>query len=210
MSDPVGWPKAPTSGPVALLGGSFNPPHVAHALLAQAVLATQKVQSVWVLPCADHAFGKPLAPFLHRLQMCRLAFRWLGDAVRVLDVEAHLPAPNYTLQTLRSLKEAHPQIQPRWVIGSDILAELHRWREPERVQELCSFIVFPRGGHPDRHSSHLSPTATTLAFSLPEISSSQIRERLAQGAKAAGLLDRAVDRYCRQNGLYLAAPAAAP
>lgn len=185
-------PALPPSGRVGLLGGSFNPPHLAHALLAHAVLGHGSVEAVWVLPCADHPFGKPLAPFEERMAMCRLAFRHLPE-VAVLDVERRLPTPSYTVQTLRTLREAAPALAPSWIVGSDILDELHKWREHDALETLCELLVIPRSGYRQEGA---------LAFDLPEVSSTEIRERLGKGKDASGLLDRAVGEHIAAQGLY--------
>jgi nicotinate-nucleotide adenylyltransferase len=185
-------PALPASGRVGLLGGSFNPPHLAHALLAHAVLAHGSVDAVWVLPCADHPFGKPLAPFAARKAMCRLAFRHLSD-VAIVDVEQRLPTPSYTVQTLRALREALPALRPSWIVGSDILDELHKWREHEALETLCELLVIPRSGYRQQGA---------LGFDLPEVSSTDIRARLARGEGAAGLIDRAVGEHIVAEGLY--------
>jgi nicotinate-nucleotide adenylyltransferase len=185
-------PPLPPSGRVGLLGGSFNPPHLAHALLAHAVLGHGAVDAVWVLPCADHPFGKPLAPFEERLAMCRLAFRHLAEAM-VLDVEQRLPTPSFTVQTLRALRAAAPALKPSWIVGSDILDELHKWREHETLETLCDLLVIPRSGYRREGA---------LGFDLPEVSSTDIRHRLAVGADVSGLLDRAVGQHIAAQGLY--------
>lgn len=193
-------PPLPPSRRVAVLGGSFNPPHVAHALLAHLVLLAEDVEEVWVLPCADHPFGKDLAPFDDRLSLATLAFRHLLQ-VRVLDVENRLPAPSYTVNTLRALHAVRPGIEPAWVIGTDILAELDKWREPEAVKALCRFIVVRRAGYPG-HS--------TLVFELPRVASTDVRAMLARGEAAVGTLDRQVLAAIRARGLYAAGPAQPP
>lgn len=181
---------------VALLGGSFNPPHIAHALLAHAVLLSEPVDVVWVLPCADHPFGKALAPLEDREAMCQMAFMHLGDRVSVVPVEQALPQPSYTVQTLRALREARPDVAYSWVVGSDILDELPRWREPEELQRLCSFIVVPRAGF--RQEGRLQLT-------LPEVASRDIRARLARGEDVRGFVPREVADHIEARGLYRAA-----
>lgn len=186
-------PALPEGGRVALFGGSFNPPHLGHALAVLSVLATSDAGAVWLLPCADHPFGKDLAPMADRLEMCRRAFSHFGEAVRVVDVEARLPRPSYTVETLRALHAARPGIQPRLVVGSDILEELDRWREPEALRELCELVVLPRGGYEG---------GAVLDFSLPEISSTDLRARMARGEPVSGSLDRRVLAYIKERGLY--------
>lgn len=176
---------------VAIFGGSFNPPHIAHALLAHYALATADVEELWVIPCADHAFGKNLASFDDRLQMCRAAFRHLGSSVKIFDVENRLPKPSYTVQTIRFLREQYPHIHPVLVVGSDILDDLHRWREPDALRELCTLHVIPRAGY----------TKTGDVF-LPEISSTEIRRRLSAGEDLSSLCDRAVVDYINKYQIY--------
>ncbi len=185
-------PALPASGKVAILGGSFNPPHLSHALLGVAVLTAEPYDALWVLPCADHPFGKSLAPFALRQQMCVAAFENVANT-HVLDVEQRLPAPNYTVQTLRYLRAACPGLQPAFVVGTDILAELDRWREPDALQQLCDFIVIPRGGY---------PREGRLELQLPEVSSTEIRDRIATGKDASGLLSHKVETLIATSGLY--------
>jgi nicotinate-nucleotide adenylyltransferase len=188
-------PPLPENKRVALLGGSFNPPHLAHALLALCALSADDVGAVWVLPCADHPFGKSLAPLAHRVAMCRLAFAPLGERVQVVDVESRLPTPSFTVQTLRALRAARPAIEPKWIIGSDILPELHLWRESETLETLCELFVVPRAGYDDAGRGR-------LGFALPEISSTDVRARLAGGGDVSGLLDRGVAAYVAEHELY--------
>ena len=186
-------PSLAAGNRIGLLGGSFNPPHLAHALLALSVLSTGEVDQIWVLPCADHPLGKSLAPMRDRVEMTKCAFAYLGERVSVLDLEAHLPKPSFTLQSVRFLLDLAPQLQPRWIIGSDILDELHLWKEPEKLQQLAPFLVFPRAGF--RREG-------VLDFVLPEISSSNIRERLHAGQNVHGSLDHKVLDYIERHGLY--------
>jgi nicotinate-nucleotide adenylyltransferase len=189
--DAATLPDVKAGARVALLGGSFNPPHIAHALLAHAALAALDVDAVWVMPCADHPFAKSLAPFDMRLEMCRRAFRHLR-ACDVIDVEARLPVPSFTVQTVRALKAARPDVTLLFLVGADILAELPRWREPEVLRTLVRLVVFPRPGH----------MGGELAVTLPDVSSTAIRQALERGDDATGVLDRAVIEVIERRGLY--------
>lgn len=191
MIDARALPDVPHGARVALLGGSFNPPHVAHALLAHAALATLDVDAVWVLPCADHPFAKALAPFAARVEMCTAAFRHLA-ACAVVDVEARLPQPSYTVDTLRALRSARADLSFTLLVGADILAELPRWKEPDALRALATLAVFPRAGH----------AGGELAVVLPDVSSSDVRRAIARGEGARGVLDRAVVDVIERHGLY--------
>ncbi|MCI0570479.1 MAG: nicotinate-nicotinamide nucleotide adenylyltransferase, partial [Myxococcaceae bacterium] len=84
---------------VAILGGSFNPPHVGHLLAAHFVRATQAVDEVWLMPSFRHPFGKALAPFEHRLAMCEALCRDTSGWMRAVDVERHVPGEGRTVDT---------------------------------------------------------------------------------------------------------------
>jgi len=180
---------------VALLGGSFNPPHLAHLLLAHWALATQPVDEVWLLPSFVHPFGKALAPFGDRVRMCELAVRALRGAF-VCPAEAELqgdPLVGKTVRTLEHLLEKHPGRRFALVIGADVLPETAKWYRWDRVRELAEVLVVGREGYP--------PVAGAPTF--PAISSSIIRERLGRGEEVGGLVPRRVLEYIRERGLYL-------
>ncbi|HTN51843.1 MAG TPA: nicotinate (nicotinamide) nucleotide adenylyltransferase [Anaeromyxobacter sp.] len=182
------------AGEVALLGGSFNPPHVAHAMAAWWTLATQGVREVWLLPAYRHPFGKELAPFEDRVRMCELAVAAIRGA-HVCTAEAELaadPLVGKTARTLEHLAGKHPDLRFALVIGADILGEVDKWWRWERVRELARIIVVGREGHP--------PVAG--APSLPAISSTEIRARLARGEDVAGLVPEKVRAYLAERKLY--------
>src|SRR5512142_54447 len=181
---------------VALLGGSFNPPHVAHLMVAQWVLVTQPVDQVWLLPSFVHPFGKELAPFPDRVRMCELAVRWLRGAF-VCAAEAELqgdPLVGKTARTLEHLAAKHPDHRFSLVVGADVLPDTGKWYRWDRVRELAGLIVVGREGY--------APVAGSPSF--PAISSSAIRDRIARGGDVAGLVPRRVLEHVRARGLYAA------
>lgn len=178
---------------IGMLGGSFNPPHLGHLLIATAVYAVEELDHLWVIPTADHAFGKDLAPFADRVRMCHLAFRHFGGGAAVLDIEDRLPRPSYTVNLLRALHAVRPGIKPVWIAGSDVLADLPRWKEPEEVQRLARFVVVPRKGYEG---------GTRLRVDLPELSSTDIRQLRAKGEDITGLVDHEVLTYVGRRDLY--------
>jgi len=178
---------------LAVFGGSFDPPHVGHVLAASWVLCTAAVDRLLVVPAFAHAFGKELAPFEHRRAMCELAFDPLRG-VTVSDVEARAGGPSYTVHTLERLRAAHPGATLRLVIGSDLVEQVPTWHEGHRVPELAPLLVVGRGGH----------VRGTEDVSMPEVSSSEVRRRLAGDEPADALVPRAVLAYAREKGLYRA------
>jgi nicotinate-nucleotide adenylyltransferase len=179
---------------VALFGGSFNPPHIAHQMVCLYVLETTPVDEVWMVPTYRHAFQKPLAPFDDRVAMCELAAAPFGGRVVVSDIEAQLDTDaNRTLETIHALLAQRPDLQLRLVIGSDILAETAKWYRWSEIEKLAPPIVVGRAGHgPDP-----SPGP-----SLPDISSTEVRARIARGHSAVPLVSRDVMDYIAHRGLY--------
>jgi nicotinate-nucleotide adenylyltransferase len=179
---------------IALLGGSFNPPHVAHLMAAWWTLATQGVSEVWLLPSYRHPFGKQLEPFEHRVRMCQLAAAAIRG-VRVCAVEAELagdPLVGKTVRTLEHLAARHPRLRFALVVGADVLAETDKWYRFDRVRQLARLIVVGRAGHPGGGG----------APALPPVSSTEVRDRLRRGEDVSALVPRAVLEYIRRRGLY--------
>ncbi|HEX6766291.1 MAG TPA: nicotinate-nicotinamide nucleotide adenylyltransferase [Polyangiaceae bacterium] len=184
---------------VAVYGGSFDPPHVAHLFTASYVLATGGFARVLVIPVYDHAFEKPLAPFEHRVAMCRLCFSGLRD-VEVSDLEALLPRPSYTERTLERIVHDHPDWRLSFVMGSDTLADTAKWHHYEQVAALAPPFVVTRRGHEQPDG------APAL---LPEISSTRVRELFARSPhdpaarhELEAFVPENVRRYVEEHALY--------
>jgi nicotinate-nucleotide adenylyltransferase len=182
---------------IALLGGSFNPPHVAHVMAAWWALATQGVREVWLLPSWRHPFGKALAPFDHRVRMCRLAVASVRGA-HVCTAEAELaddPLCGKTARTLEHLRQKHPELDFALVVGADILPDTPKWYRWDRVEALARVVVVGRQGYP-------APPGGG-APALPDVSSSAVRQALARGEDVSALVPRRVLDYAREHRLYL-------
>lgn len=184
---------------IALLGGSFNPPHVAHVMAAWWALATQGVREVWLLPAYRHPFGKALAPFEDRVELCRRAVASIRGA-HVCTAEAELaddPLCGKTARTLEHLRAKHPDLDFALVIGADILPDTPKWHRWDRVQALARVVVVGRQGWPAGPG-----TPVGAAPSLPAISSTEIRERLARGEDVSALVPARALAYALERGLY--------
>jgi len=180
---------------IALLGGSFNPPHVAHVMAALWALSTQGVREVWLLPSYRHPFGKALAPFEDRVAMCTLAVAAVRGAA-VCAAEAELmddPLCGKTARTLEHLKVKHPGLDFALLVGADILPETAKWYRWDRVNELARVVVVGREGYEGG-----------AELRLPAVSSSLVRERLGRGEDVSALVPRRVVDYVRERGLYRA------
>jgi nicotinate-nucleotide adenylyltransferase len=174
---------------IALFGGSFNPPHVAHQMAALYALETSACDELWMVPAFEHPFQKPLAPFADRFEMCRIAARRL-PGVTVSRVEADLGGASRTLVTVEHLMKLHPGAAFSLVFGADLLAERHSWYGWDEIQRRCELIVIGRAGYDGPEPK------------LPQISSSEIRERLRRGEDVSCLLPREVLTYIQAHGVY--------
>jgi len=187
---------------VALFGGSFNPPHVAHQLVALYVLETCGVDELWFVPTYVHPFHKELAPYADRIAMCKLAIGALGARAKVSRAEealAQKPGFNSsrTLELVELLREHHPEHQFRLVIGGDILAETPKWYRWDDLAALAPPIVVGRAGFA------VPPGTTETGVVMPKISATQARALVAAGdPHAASLLPSEVLRYIAARGLY--------
>jgi nicotinate-nucleotide adenylyltransferase len=178
----------------AILGGSFNPPHVAHVMAAYWTLATQGVSEVWLLPSYRHPFGKALAPFEDRVRMCELAAAPIRG-LHVCTAEADLaedPLVGKTARTLEYLVEKHPDRAFTLVVGADVVADTPKWYRFDRVRELARVLVVGRSGE----------AAASEGPVLPDVSSTEVRDRLSRREDVSALVPARVLAYIRERGLY--------
>lgn len=188
-----------TKARVALYGGSFNPPHTSHVLSVAYALSACPIDAVWVVPVWRHAFDKPLAPFSDRVEMCRRAFAPFGHRARVAEVERELGGVSRTIDTVRYLLERHEHISFSLLLGADLFAERHRWKQFEELERLVSMHVVGRAGVEP-------PSDVATGPPLPAVSSTDIRDRLAKGESVVGLVPLAVAAYAEQRALYSSSP----
>ena len=179
---------------VALFGGSFNPPHVAHQMVALYVLETARIDQIWFVPTWKHPFHKPLAPFEARLRMCEIAVKSLGSRARVSEIERTIGGPSRTLNTVRRLRKLNPTHEYSLVIGSDVAEEVPGWYRSADLQALVPFIIVGRRA--------AKGAAEHTPVTMPEVSSTEVRSLLRAGKSAEGLVPRAVLDYIYRHGLY--------
>lgn len=194
---------------IGVFGGSFDPPHAAHAALARAARAHLALDLVIWLPTATPPHKRaPAASFAHRAAMAR-ALTAGEAATEVSELEASLPPPSYTVQTLAALRAEYGEGHA-WhlIVGADNWAGFARWRDPDAVLAAASLAVYPRAGFP---VENLPPGATLLNFPVMPEQSTDFRAWLARDrAGALAALPPAVADYIRTHGLYAdAAPGGA-
>ena len=185
---------------VGVFGGSFDPPHVGHVLLATWALSAGGIDRLIVVPTFAHVVGKKSAPFEDRVTMARAAFSILDPArVEVSRIEERLPPPSFTIHTLRALSEEHPGAAFRLLVGADVLGALPRWHDVEGIEAIAPLLVGGRSGHA---ASAEGRSVEADVPSFPEVSSTVIRARLAAGQDVRSLVPELVLTHLRARGLY--------
>lgn len=173
---------------VGIYGGSFDPPHAVHVMIASYALSCMGLDHILILPCADHPFGKKMTPFDLRMQMTKIAFSFMGESVEVSDMERSLPTPSYTINTVKALKNRYSDVYFVLLIGSDNAKDIDSWHKADELKRLIDIHVLARGGEGN------------IVF--PPVSSTMIRERVCQGLDIAGLVPVGVAGFIREYGLY--------
>ena len=203
-------PGTRLDGPAHLgvFGGSFNPPHVAHLAVAEAAADQFALERVLWIPAATapHKQGRPdLASAADRLLLTRLATAG-NDRFAVSDVEIARGGVSYTADTLRTLSAEHPDIRLVLLMGGDSLAYFPKWREPEAIIALADLAVYARPGTdlaPAMEAAQaLGARVHVLDAPRLDLSSTELRRRLAAGRSARYLVPDAVRAAIDARGLY--------
>lgn len=188
---------------VGVLGGTFDPIHEGHLILARQARAFAHLDQVLILPMARPAHREAEATAEQRLQMCRLALE--GEEGLSLSEIGIFAASRYTADTLNILHREYPDTEFTFIMGADKLPSLPYWHEADKLFALCDFLCFPRKGIFIDAALEKVRLAGARVAMMPEIcapySSTMIRAQTAQYQDAAGL-PKKVLRYMAENGLY--------
>lgn len=198
-------PTVKSGSHIGILGGSFDPPHLCHQLLALSFLTLEPIDELWIIPCADHAFKDELTSFRHRFAMSEIAFKRLS-AVRVLDIEKKLETPNYTIETIDAILQKRPDLKLLLCLGSDLIHSFHTWHNAALLAQKVKIALFERNTFPIASLPPLLKNAHIhRGYALPNTNSTAIRDFLARREKeeVCNFLDRDVFSYIKENRLYL-------
>ncbi len=188
---------------IGLFGGSFDPVHLGHLLVAQAAREELDLAELYFIPAAQSPFKPEQRPSLpvQRLQLLRLALvakPWC----RVDDQEIKRGGVSYTIDTIRDYARRFAGDELYYLIGADHVPQLPKWREADELARLAQFVVIPRPGRPEAPLPPPFHGRRLEGFPLG-VSSSQVRERVQKGLPITELVPGAVAEAIRNNGLYL-------
>ncbi|OJW26990.1 MAG: nicotinate (nicotinamide) nucleotide adenylyltransferase [Planctomycetales bacterium 71-10] len=197
---------------LGLFGGTFDPIHVGHLILAEQCREACGLDQVWFVVANEppHKRGRKRTGVHHRLEMARLAIAG-NPGFAASDIEADRSGPSYSVDTLAQVQEERPGDELFFLIGGDSLIDLPTWREPDRIARMASIVVVNRPGA-QAEAPDLGPGVKPfLPVTIPPIgvSSSDLRRRLAEGRSVRYMVPSAVAAYIEAHKLYRepAAPA---
>lgn len=189
---------------IGIFGGSFNPVHNGHLLIARQMLDFKIVSQVWLLPCYSHVWDKKLEGPNHRTKMLQIALGEVKDKrIKLSLIELSLKKPSYTIDTVKLIIKKFPEHNFSWIIGSDNLQNFGKWHKVGELCRLIHFYIAPKGGIPLPNALPENMEAVSNPLWVEtNISSTIIRERIAKGIPLNNLVPDKVSQYIQQESLY--------
>ena len=194
---------------VGILGGTFDPIHIGHLVVAEEARVKLHFDEVLFVPAGQPwlKLDRDIAPAAHRVEMVRRAIAD-NPHFKLCTLEVERPGPSYTVDTLTKLREQlGSEASLFFLLGRDTLAELPLWKEPKKVAQLCRLVVAPRLGSKDLKRLQaeipgLLDKIIQLDMPIIGISSSDIRRRLAGGLSIRYLVPLQVEKYIAEHRIY--------
>ena len=188
-----------------MMGGTFDPIHTGHLLLAQFLKEHLALGRVLFVPAADPPHKESRGG-----ELLRVEYRWEMVCAALAGspefepcrIEIDRPGKSYTVDTLRQLRRQYPGSELFLLLGADNVAELDTWYDPEGIFELCNVVAGSRAGPGPPWDSPLAGRVTLVDTPVIDISSTAIRERVRAGLPIRWLVPGPVESYIRENGLY--------
>ncbi len=196
--------KSKRGAKIGIFGGTFNPPHIAHLLVAESVLDQLMLDKVLFVPAAipPHKMDEQIIPADIRLQMVKAA---LADepAFEACDIELRREGPSYSIDTIRELKGRYPGDELILMMGIDLLIDFRSWKNPKEILSECTVVVMGRPGFA-LNSVEQELLRRVEIVNVPgiDISSSDIRRRVKAGKTIRYMVPRAVEEYIHANSIY--------
>lgn len=197
---------------IGILGGSFDPPHKGHISLAKQLIRKQIVDQIWLMPCFSHAFPeKQLSKVKNRLDMTNLC---KSKNIKISKIEITKRTTSYTIDTINKLKKLYPNNDFFWIMGSDQIKELPRYKSWQEIIKNHNLIIYPRSSSYKKivqdakfHMNLLFVPKNIIVlnpkkFKIIKISSTQIRENVKNKKNIKNLVPSEIEKYIYKNKLY--------
>jgi nicotinate-nucleotide adenylyltransferase len=189
---------------IGVFGGTFDPPHVGHLLVANDAREALELDRLIFVPAGAQPFKvdtPPVATAQDRLEMVRLAVA--DDAnYAVDDAEINRKGLSFTVDTLEHLSERNPAARLYLLMGEDVLAGFEKWRSPARIRQLATLVVVSRGGLAGSVADPATSAVLRVSTRRVDVSSTEIRERRRAGKSIKGFVPESVERFIDVRGLY--------
>ncbi len=189
---------------IGLFGGTFDPPHVGHLIVAEAARDQCELDQVWWIPArrSPHKLDKGISPACYRLAMTRRATAG-HDGFVVSELELGRPAPSCTVDTVRQVCAENPNDTFSLLIGGDHLEQFTTWVEPKAIAALVPLIVYPRpGASIGQLPAYLDGRVQYVRAPMLDIAASDIRMRVRCERSIRYLVSESTRTYIREEGLY--------
>ncbi|OGC77484.1 MAG: nicotinate (nicotinamide) nucleotide adenylyltransferase [candidate division Zixibacteria bacterium RBG_16_40_9] len=188
---------------IGILGGTFDPPHLGHLLIAQEVKEKLNLDQILFIPTAlpPHKKKIKISPALARLQMVNLAVK-NNPGFKVLDLELRRKGASYTVDTLRDLTRRYLGTQLFLILGEDNLNYIQSWKEPDEIFRLAKVTFVSRPGFKNKIANSRLKKGVFLKVREIDISSTEIRERIKKGKSIRYMVPGKVLLYIKRHNLY--------
>jgi len=195
---------------IGILGGTFDPPHVGHLIVASQIKERMNFDQIWLMPVASHAFDKKLSSAAYRLEMTKIV---AYDGIIASDYEIKLGGVSSTYHTMKYLREERPQDSFYFCMGSDLLEDFHKWNDWKALVSENNFVIYPRG----RDYEHLEHKVQNVMgidershisiiegqdVVITNVSSSLVRSRLKENKSVNYFVPEKIIRYITTHQLY--------
>ena len=181
---------------IGLLGGTFDPIHLGHIAILKTALQQLKLDKMFLIPAGDPWQKQPITSPQHRLAMSKLATESISN-VEVLDLEINRSGPTYTFETLEELHKKYEDTEFMLILGSDAVAGIETWQQPNKVKTLARIFVVQRAGDFTQDWRF-----DRIQMDPIQISSTQIREKVKNKESISDLVPTSVEAYILANDLY--------
>ena len=178
---------------LGVLGGTFDPPHIGHLIVAQDIVEQLGLDRLLVVPAADPPHRDPVFPGPVRYELTQRAFEGL-DRIEVSDIEMRRSGPSYTVDTLAALRDRYASVELFCVVGMDQLRAIETWHEYQRIPELARLVVMGRGADRNGESTSSRLPYEWIDVTRVDLSSTRIRERLELGQSIRYLVPESIRR----------------